>query len=101
MNLSLTIHKILNNVPISEYEDVSYDVASLFTNIPIKDTIDFIYEEIYVRKKLELICKKSIFKKLLSKLTTVCTFSATAKLRKQVDGVSMEAHCQKYFQTVS
>ena len=43
---------MLNNVPISEdEEDVSYDVESLFTNIPLKDTIDFICEEIYVHKK--------------------------------------------------
>ena len=70
-------------------EGVSYDVESLFTNIPIKDTIDFICEEIYVHKKLEPICKKSIFKKLLYKLTTECTFSATGKLQKQVDGVSV------------
>ena len=70
-------------------EGVSYDVESLFTNIPIKDTIEFICEEIYVHKKLEPICKKSIFKKLLYKLTTECTFSATGKLQKQVDGVSV------------
>ena len=58
--------EILNNVPISEdEEDVSHDVESLFTNIPIKDTIDFICEEIYLHKKLEPICKQSIFKKLL------------------------------------
>ena len=30
-----------------------------------------------------------MFKKLLYKLTTECTFSATGKLWKQVDGVSM------------
>ena len=81
---------MLNNVPISEdEEDVSYDVESLFTSIPLNDTIDFICEKIYVHKKLQPICKKSIFKKLLYKLTTECTFSATGKLRKQVDGVSM------------
>ena len=34
-------------------EDVSYDVESLFTNIPIKETIDFICEEIYDHRKLE------------------------------------------------
>ena len=39
--------------------------------------------------KLEPICNKSIFKKLLYKLTTECTFSAIGKLRKQVDGVSL------------
>ena len=82
---------MLNNVPVSEEEeeDVSYDVESLFTNIPLKDTIDFICEEIYVHKKLEPICKKFIFKKLLYKLTTESTFSATGKFRKQIDGISM------------
>ena len=81
---------ILNNVPISgDEEDASYDVESLFTNIPIKDTIDFICDEISVHKKLEAICKQSLFKKHFYKLTTECTFSATEKLRKKVDGVSM------------
>ena len=81
---------MLNNVPISEDgEDVSYDVESLFTNISIKDTLDFICEELYVHKKLEPICKQSSFKKLLYKLTTECTLSVIGKLWKQVDGVSM------------
>ena len=48
---------LLNNVPIFADEDVSYEIESLFTNIPIKDTTDFICEEIYVHKKLEPICK--------------------------------------------
>ena len=68
---------ILNNVPISKDEqDVSYDVESLFTNISFKDTVDFLWEEIYVQKKLEPVWSQSIFKKLLYKLTTQCTFSA-------------------------
>ena len=51
---------MLNNIPLSQdEEDVSYDVESLFTNILIKDTIDFICEEIYVHK-LEPICKNYI-----------------------------------------
>ena len=88
---------LLNNVPLSDgEEDVSYDVESLFTNIPIKETIDYICDEIYNRKKLKPICKQSSFKKLLHKLTityklklTTCTFSVTAKLRKQIDDVAM------------
>ena len=61
---------MLNNVPISKDEEYfSYAVESLFTNIPLKDTIHFICEEMYVHKKLEPIYKKSIFTKLLYKLT--------------------------------
>ena len=69
MNLLLMLNfsSMLNNVPISEDEgNVSYNVESLFTNIPIKDTIDFVCKEIFVHKKLESIWKKSI-----SKLTTL------------------------------
>ena len=81
---------MLKNIPLSEdEEDVSYDVESLFTSIPIKETIDFICDEIYTKKKLPTICKQSIFVKLLYKLTTECTFSANGELFKQTDGVSM------------
>ena len=81
---------MLNNVPLSKNEeDVSYDVESLLTNIPVRETIDFICNEIYNRKKLKSISKQSIFRKLLYKLTTECTFSVTGKLRKQIDGVAM------------
>ena len=49
---------MLNIVTISEdEEDISYIVKSLFTNIPIKDTIDFICE---ICEKSEPICKKCI-----------------------------------------
>ena len=51
-------------------EDVSYDVGSLFTNIPIKETINYITEHIYVHKKLTPICSNVIFRRLLIKLTT-------------------------------
>ena len=81
---------MLDIIPICEDdEDVTYDVMMLFTNIPLKDTIHSIYEEIYIHKKVEPICKKSIFKKLLYKLTREWTFSATGKLQKQVDGLSI------------
>ena len=55
---------MLSNVPISKDKE-NVDVESLSTSIPIKDTIDFIFEEISVHKKLEPICKKSMFIKLL------------------------------------
>ena len=43
---------MLSNVPLSEDEkDVSYNVESLFRNILIKETIDFICDEIYNGKK--------------------------------------------------
>ena len=39
---------IKNILPLLENEeDVSYDVASLFTNIPINEKIDYILDQIY------------------------------------------------------
>ena len=73
----------------SNEEYVSYDVDSLFTSILLGETIDFILDEIYVRKKLEPFCEKSVFKKLSNKLCKGCTFLADGKLIRQVDGCPM------------
>ena len=75
----------LNNVSLSENEeDVSYNVESLFTDIPMIEVIDLLCDKVYNCKRLIPICKQSIFKKLLYKLTLECTFSVTAKLIKLV-----------------
>ena len=63
-----------------DYEDVSYDVESLFTSIPVKETIDYIIQKIYVRKEIKLFCKKSIFIKLLKKLSQECVFTINKDL---------------------
>ena len=73
--------------PIEEY--LSYDVESLFTNIPVDETINYIINEIYQKKKLPQICSKTIFKRLLSKLTTEVSFQFNYKLFKQTDGCTM------------
>ena len=70
-------------------EDVSFDVESLFTNIPVKATIDYIIWKLYIKKEIKPFCKKSIFTKLLRKLTQKCVFSINNRLIKQVDGCPM------------
>ena len=48
--------------PLKDDEEyVSYDVESLFTNTPLKKTIDHILEQISVNNKLPIICSKLIF----------------------------------------
>ena len=60
---SLSFPDILReNLLDSNEEYVSYDVDSLFTSIPLGETIDFIVDEIYIGKKLEPFCKKSVIK---------------------------------------
>ena len=78
-----------NTEESDDYEDVSYDVENLFTSIPVKETIDYIIEKKYVRKEIKPFCKKSIFVKLLKKLTQECVFTISNRLIKQVDGCPM------------
>ena len=74
---------------LNDEEYVSYDVDSLFTNVPFTDTIDYILHQIYHEKKLKPICSKTVFKRILLKLTTDCTFTLNGKFYKQTDGCSM------------
>ena len=55
---------MLSNLPpfLDNKEDVSYHVGSLFTNIPFKETINVIIEQICTHKKLKPICSELIFK---------------------------------------
>ena len=73
--------------PNEEY--VSYDVESLFTNIPLDETINYTINEIYQKTKLLQICSKAIFKRLFYKLTTKISFQFNYKLFKPTGGCTM------------
>ena len=59
---------IKNQTPLSSNEEyVSCDVDSLFTNIPVEETIEYIIHQIYNEKKVPQICSKTIFRRLMYK----------------------------------
>ena len=70
-------------------EYVSYDVESLYTNMPVRETINYTLSAIYNHQKLKPMCSKQIFKRLLLKLTTESTFIFNIKYCKQIDGRTM------------
>ena len=74
---------------VADEEYVSYDVESLFTNVSVHETIDYILQEVYVKEILLKICSKLIMKRLLLKLTTENTFILSSKFYKQIDGCLM------------
>ena len=78
---SLQFPQLLKNLPPlkDDEEYVSYDIESLFTNILLKETIDYILEQIYVHNKLPTICSKLIFRRLLEKITTGNLFQLNSK----------------------
>ena len=74
---------------LSDEEYVSYYVESLFTNVPVHETVDYILQEIYVKENLPIICSKLIMKRLLLKLTTENTFMLNSNFYKQIQGCTM------------
>ena len=73
----------------TDKEYLFYDLESLFTNIPVRETINYILAEIYDHQKLKPMCIELIFKCLLLKLTTRSTFIFNIKYYKQTDGRTM------------
>ena len=73
---TLQFPQLLKDLPPSKDDEeyVSYDVAFLFTNIPLKETIDYILQQIHVYNKLPIICSKLIFRRLLEEITTENSF---------------------------
>ena len=48
-------------------------------NISLKETIDYVLEQVYVHNKLHIICSKLIFRRLLEKITTENLFQLNSK----------------------
>ena len=88
---TLTFPNILAEMQLQEdEEDISYDVESLFTNVPVEETIEYILDEIFVHKRLKPLCKsRLIMKRFLQKLVSDSLFTVNGRLLKQVDGCSM------------
>ena len=69
-------------LPDEEY--LSHDVESLFANVPVHETVDYILQEIYVEKKLSKICSKLVMKRLLLNI-----FMLNSNFYKQINGCTM------------
>ena len=91
INDTLSFADMIERLPPlpDDEECVSSDVVSLFTNVPLDETIDYIIESIYTHKKLPQICSKLVFRRLLEKITKDCTFQLCFKFYKQVNGCAM------------
>ena len=82
MNIDFSL---LNN----GYKLVSFDVVSLFTNVPLRRTVNVIIDRIYKDKVIDTKIKKSTLKKLVLDCCTKTAFSFNDKIYEQIDGVCM------------
>ncbi|CAF1678812.1 unnamed protein product, partial [Adineta ricciae] len=69
---------------------ISFDIESLFTNIPVEETIDIACEKLYYTKpELRPYIPENYFRKLMYIATTGTHFLFNEKYYDQCDGVSM------------
>ena len=68
---------------------VSFDVTSLFTNVPLDYTINIILDKIYQEKLINTKLKRQEFKQLLELCTKEMHFTFNGETYKQLDGVAM------------
>ena len=71
------------------YNCVSFDVESLFKNVPIKRTIDIILKQIYIDKVISTNLKKHSMKKLLLDTCTKTALIFNGVIYEQKDSVCM------------
>ena len=67
----------------------SFDVKSLFTNIPLKETVNICIEKLFHEESMVFGFSKEQLHKLLSLAVTDCYFLFDDKVYKQKDGVAM------------
>ena len=75
----------------SGYKFMSFDVISLFTNVPLAKTIDIILKRVYSEKLVTTNLTKRTMKKLLKDACAKIAFIFNDKIYKQIDCVSMES----------
>ena len=81
-NISLTLFE-------QGYVFVSFDVVSLFSNVPLDRTIKTILKRSYEDKLITTTLKKRTMKKLITDVCKKSAFSFNDNVFKQTDGVSM------------
>ena len=87
--------ELINSIEnANEYVMCSFDIESLFTNIPLHETLDIILRLLFPDPEdtFDGFNKKQ-FKALLELATTTSTFLFNNKLYEQIDGVAMGSPC--------
>ena len=84
------VNKVSNLNVNSDSYLVSFDVESLFTNVPTKETIEIILDLVF---QDEIVVFDDLSREELKKLLTICTqeshFQFNGQYYDQVDGVAM------------
>ena len=83
------VSKLREITPPDGYEMISFDVVSLFTNVPLEKTIDIIMKKVYQEKRIKTKIKPEKLRTLLYLCTKEGHFTFNGEIYVQVDGVMM------------
>ena len=83
------IHNIPSELFNCGYRYYSFDITSLFTNVPLSKTINIILERVYKHKLIHTKLRNNTLKKLLKDCCRKAAFSFNNIFYKEKDGVSM------------
>ena len=83
------IGKVISKEVPDGYQMVSFDVKSLFTNVPLDRTIDTVLRRIYHKHELQTSITRSEMKELLILCTKNVHFTFDNVIKVQNDGVAM------------
>ena len=80
----------LTKAPVG-YVAVSFDVVSLFTNVPLNKTVEIILRKVYDEKLINTDIPKKNLEKLLLLCTQETRFTFNGEMYTQMDGVMMRS----------
>ena len=87
---SFTFAKTMQNLAIDPNVFMCYfDVSSLFTNVPLDETIKISSDALYDDSDLQPLILMDVFVKLMKSATSSVEFSFNNTMYKQTDGVAM------------
>ena len=83
----------INNIPLELFDQgyifVSFDVVSLFANVPLQKAINIILKKVYVEKVINTTINKNTMRKLIKDTSKRTAFVFDSEIYKQTDSVSM------------
>ena len=87
---SFTFAKTMQNLDIDPNVFMcSFDVSSLFTNVPLDETTKICSEALYDQPNSRPVIPKDVFVELMKSATSSVEFSFNTTMYKQTDGVAM------------
>ena len=82
------LKELLND---NDYVLISLDVVSLFTNVPLKGTVNIILDRVYNENVIQTTLPRKALKKLILDTCQKTAFTFNGTIYEQLDGVSMGA----------